>query len=53
MKVQIEKKPALTVAGVKKAVSDNAQCPGVWDDLFEHSAPEALAKMGNGKSYGI
>ena len=53
MKIQIQKKPALTVAGLKEVVFDSAQCPGVWDKLFELHSVEALAKLGNGKSYGI
>lgn len=53
MEIQIQKKPALTVAGLKEVVFDSAQCPGVWDKLFELHSVEALAKLGNGKSYGI
>lgn len=53
MEVSIQRKPAVTVAGIKMKAIDTSQCSRAWEELFEHTPVEQLEQIGNGQSYGI
>lgn len=53
MDISIQKKPAFTVAGIKLNAIDTSLCNSAWDKLYSLSPHEALARLGNGQSYGM
>ena len=53
MEVKIEKKSGFTLAGVQIAADQTSEFPKVWGSLFEKAPHEELAKLGNGKSFGV
>lgn len=53
MKVKIEKKSGFTLAGIQVDADLTSDFPKVWNSLFEKASHEELAKLGNGRSFGI
>ena len=52
MEVKIEKKQSFKIAGLKRKISDNRECPKLWVELFEKVSPEFLESIGTGECYG-
>lgn len=53
MQGNIERKEGFTVAGIIMQDIVSAQCPDVWDRLFDAHSHEELSQLGNGSNYGI
>lgn len=53
MEVKIEKKRGFTLAGIQVDADLTSDFPKVWNSLFEKASHEELAKLGNGRSFGI
>ena len=53
MEVKIEKKSGFTLAGIQVDADLTSDFPKVWNSLFEKASHEELAKLGNGRSFGI
>ena len=53
MEVKIEKKSGFTLAGIQVDADRTSDFPKVWNSLFEKASREELAKLGNGRSFGI
>ena len=53
MEVKIEKKSGFTLAGIQVDADRTSDFPKVWNSLFEKASHEELAKLGNGRSFGI
>ena len=53
MEVKIEKKGGFTLAGIQVDADRTSDFPKVWNSLFEKASREELAKLGNGRSFGI
>ena len=53
MEVKIEKKSGFTLAGIQVDADLTSDFPKVWGSLFEKASHEELAKLGNGRSFGI
>ena len=53
MDIQIQKKPAFTVAGVLLEAIDNSKCPSAWEKLYNNHSLESLENLGSGQSFGI
>lgn len=53
MEVKIEKKGGFTLAGIQVDADLTSDFPKVWNSLFEKASHEELAKLGNGRSFGI
>ena len=53
MKINIQNKPALTVAGLNANNIPNSQCPQVWQDLYSKFSHDDLASLGRGQSLGV
>lgn len=53
MEVKIEKKSGFTLAGIQVDADRTSDFPKVWDSLFEKASHEELAKLGNGRSFGV
>ncbi len=53
MEVKIEKKSGFTLAGIQVDADQTSDFPKVWNSLFEKASHEELAKLGNGRSFGI
>ena len=53
MEVKIEKKGGFTLAGIQVDADQTSDFPKVWNSLFEKASHEELAKLGNGRSFGI
>ena len=53
MEVKIEKKGGFTLAGIQVDADQTSDFPKVWGSLFEKASHEELAKLGNGRSFGI
>jgi len=53
MKINIQQKPALTVAGLNANHILNSQCPQIWQDLYSKFSHEDLASLGRGQSLGV
>ncbi|MEZ7635496.1 GyrI-like domain-containing protein [Streptococcus sp. 27098_8_70] len=53
MDIKIQKKPALSVAGVLLETIDNSQCPSAWEKLYAHHSIENLESLGSGQSFGV
>ncbi|UTC55246.1 AraC family transcriptional regulator [Treponema sp. OMZ 906] len=53
MEVKIEKKGGFTLAGIQVDADRTSDFPKVWGSLFEKASHEELAKLGNGRSFGI
>ena len=53
MEVKIEKKSGFTLAGIQVDADRTSDFPKVWNSLFEKASHEELAKLGNGRSFGV
>lgn len=53
MEVKIEKKSGFTLAGIQVDADRTSDFPKVWGSLFEKASHEELAKLGNGRSFGV
>ena len=53
MEVKIEKKGGFTLAGIQVDADRTSDFPKVWGSLFEKASHEELAKLGNGRSFGV
>ena len=53
MEVKIEKKSGFTLAGIQVDADQTSDFPKAWNSLFEKASHEELAKLGNGRSFGI
>ena len=53
MEVKIEKKSGFTLAGIQVDADRTSDFPKVWNSLFEKASYEELAKLGNGRSFGV
>lgn len=53
MEVKIEKKSGFTLAGIQVDADLTSDFPKVWNSLFEKASHEELAKLGNGRSFGV
>ena len=53
MEVKIEKKRGFTLAGIQVDADLTSDFPKVWNSLFEKASHEELAKLGNGRSFGV
>ncbi len=53
MNITIQKKPALTVAGINRQVITSKLCPDTWGELFGKYSHQELAALGNGQSVGV
>ena len=53
MEVKIEKKSGFTLAGIQVDADQTSDFPKVWNSLFEKASHEELAKLGNGRSFGV
>ena len=53
MEVKIEKKSGFTLAGIQVDADRTSDFPKVWNSLFEKTSYEELAKLGNGRSFGV
>ena len=53
MEVKIEKKSGFTLAGIQVDADRTSDFPKVWNNLFEKASHEELAKLGNGRSFGV
>ena len=52
MEVKIERKQSFKIAGLKKKITDNKECPELWVELFKKVSPEFLESIGTGGCYG-
>ncbi len=53
MKINIQNKPALTVAGLNANHIPSSQCPQIWQDLYSKFSHDDLASLGRGQSLGV
>ena len=53
MEVKIEKKSGFTLAGIQVDADLTSDFPKVWNSLCEKASHEELAKLGNGRSFGV
>jgi AraC family transcriptional regulator len=53
MRITIQQKSEIQLAGIRKLVSDNTECPEVWQELFARYSPDELSALGNGRCYGV
>lgn len=53
MKTRIQARAAFKVAGVKAENITAAECPAIWNKLYDKSSFIQLEMMGNGQSYGL